>query len=299
MNTKGIITALVTPIDQNEDINYEETTKLVEFLIDNKIDGLFILGTNGEGHALSDKDALSFAEYVVKIVNGRVPVIAGVGKNSTNTTVSFAQQMKNTGVDALSVLAPSFIPNTQEELLYHYTTITMNIDLPIYIYNMPSKTGVNIAAETLEKLSALENIVGIKDSSGSFENMKEYMDVTENNTDFSVFSGSDSKILDVLEYGGAGGVTSISNALPTIMVGIYDNWKKGDKEKASYFQNSIEEFRSIVKEGTIPSILKAYLNENQFLVGPAIKPVVEPNEGTLEEIRKVKKYYNELIEREG
>lgn len=295
MNIKGIITALVTPIDQNENINYEETTKLVNYLIDSKVNGLFILGTNGEGHALSDEKALAFAEHVVKIVNDRVPVIAGVGKNSTNTTVSYAQQMKNTGVDALSVLAPSFIPNTQEELIYHYTTISTSVGLPIYIYNMPSKTGVNIEAETLEKLYTLENIVGIKDSSGSFNNMKEYMDVTKDNVVFSVFSGSDSKILDVLEYGGAGGVTSISNALPSIMVGIYDNWKQGDKEKARYFQNSIEEFRRIVKKGTIPSVLKAYLNENQFLVGPTVKPVAEPQEETLKEIREVSRYYAKFI----
>lgn len=295
MNIKGIITALVTPIDKNEDINYEETTKLVEFLIDNKVNGLFILGTNGEGHALSDKKALSFAEHVVNIVNGRIPVIAGVGKNATNTTVSFAQQMKSTGVDALSVLAPSFIPNTQEELLYHYTTTSNQVDLPIYIYNMPSKTGVNVTAKTLKKLSVLKNITGIKDSSGSLENMKEYIDVTKDQPNFSVFSGSDSKILDVLEYGGAGGVTSISNALPSIMVGIYDHWKQGDKEKARHLQNSIEEFRGIVKKGTIPSILKAYLNENQFLVGPAIKPVAQPNEDTLKEIREVSQHYNKLI----
>lgn len=295
MNIKGIITALVTPIDKNEDINYEETTRLVEYLIENKVNGLFILGTNGEGHALSDKKALSFANHVVHIVNGRIPIIAGVSKNATNTTVSFAQQMKSTGVDALSVLAPSFIPNTQEELLYHYTTISNQVDLPIYIYNMPSKTGVNVAAETLKKLSDLENIAGIKDSSGSFENMKEYMDITKDKPNFSVFSGSDSKILDVLEYGGAGGVTSISNALPSIMVGIYDHWKQGDKEKARHLQNSIEEFRSIVKKGTIPSILKAYLNENQFLVGPAIKPVAQPNEDTLKEIREVSQHYSKLI----
>jgi len=299
MNIKGIVTALVTPINQHEEINYEETTKLIEFLIDKKVNGLFILGTNGETHALSNQKALSFAKHVVKMVGGRIPIIAGVGKNSTKATITFAQQMENEGVDALSVITPFFIPNTQDELIYHYTTISSNVNLPIYIYNMPSKTGVNIEPETLKKLSDLDNIVGIKDSSGSLENMKQYIDLTKDNSGFVVFSGSDSKILDVLEYGGAGGVTSISNALPSIMVGIYENWKKGNKKQASYFQESIEEFRAVVKKGTIPSILKAYLNENQLLVGPTIKPVAGPDEETLKEIRKVSKHYKELTERRG
>lgn len=293
IKVNGIITAMVTPLNTNESVDIQKTEKLINYLLRNKVDGLFILGTNGEAHALSNKEKVLFAKKVVEITNKRVPIYAGVGGNSTNETIIMAKKIEAVGVDALSIITPYFIPITQEELYEHYAMIASSTSLPIILYNMPSNTGINIEVDTLKKLSEIDNIIGIKDSSGDLENTKKYIDVTSNQSDFYVLSGSDSKILDILIEGGDGAVTAVSNVLTETIVNIYKFWKNNDVVKAREYQNLIEPIRAVLKKGTIPSVLKASLNEMGIPVGLACKPTKMPKEDVLKDLRMTLETYKQ------
>lgn len=290
MKYKGIICAMITPLDENQDINLKATRELIDYLIDNGIYGLFILGTNGECHVLTDDEKVEFAKIVIEHTNNRVPVFVGTGGNSTREVISLSKKMEAIGANALSVITPYFVPPTQQELIAHYKAVASAVNLPILMYNMPGKTGINIEPESVRELAKVKNIVGIKDSGGKLENMKAYLEVTKGE-DFGVFSGSDSLILDILNAGGQGAVAATANFLAEIDVAIYNNFIKGDLQAAQKAQNSIEELRRILKLGTIPSVIKQTVVLNGIDVGPARLPATQPTGEKFEEIKCVVEAY--------
>jgi 4-hydroxy-tetrahydrodipicolinate synthase len=290
MKYKGIICAMITPLDENQEINPKATRELIDYLIDNGIYGLFILGTNGECHVLTNDEKVEFAKIVIEHTNNRVPVFVGTGGNSTREVINLSKKMEAIGANALSVITPYFVPPTQQELIAHYKAVASVVNLPILMYNMPGKTGINIEPESVRELAKVKNIVGIKDSGGKLENMKAYLEVTKGE-DFGVFSGSDSLILDILNAGGQGAVAATANFLVEIDVAIYNNFIKGDLEAAKKAQNSIEELRRILKFGTIPSVIKQTVVLNGIDVGPARLPATQPTGEKLEEIKRVVEAY--------
>lgn len=294
MNYKGIICAMITPLDEKQNINSQATCELVDYLIDRGVYGLFILGTNGECHVLTDDEKVEFAKIVIEHTNNRVPVFVGTGGNSTREVISLSKRMEAIGASALSIITPYFVPPTQQELILHYKTVAESVSLPIMMYNMPGKTGINIEPESVRELSKVKNIVGIKDSGGKLDNMKAYIEVTKGE-DFGVFSGSDSLILDILKAGGQGAVAATANFLTEVDVAIYNNFIKGDLEAAQKAQDSIEELRRILKLGTIPSVIKKTVVLNGINVGPARLPVTEPSGEALEEIKKVVEDYKKTF----
>lgn len=294
MDYKGIICAMITPLDENQNINPQATCELIDYLIDRGVYGLFILGTNGECHVLTDDEKVEFAKIVIEHTNNRVPVFVGTGGNSTREVIALSKRMEEIGASALSIITPYFVPPTQQELILHYKTIAESVSLPIMMYNMPGKTGINIEPESVRELAKVKNIVGIKDSSGNLNNMKAYLEVTKGE-DFGVFSGSDSLILEILKAGGQGAVAATANFLTEIDVAIYNNFIKGDIEAAQRAQESIEELRRILKLGTIPSVIKKTVVLNGINVGPARLPVTEPKGEALEEIKKVVKEYQKTF----
>ncbi len=290
MEYKGIICAMITPLDENQNINPKATCELIDYLIDKGVYGLFILGTNGECHVLTNDEKVEFAQIVINHTNNRVPVFVGTGGNSTNEVIKLSKRMEQIGASALSVITPYFVPPTQEELIEHYKAIAASVNLPILMYNMPGKTGINIEPESVAELAKVKNIVGIKDSGGKLDNMKAYLEVTKGQ-DFGVFSGSDSLILDILKAGGQGAVAATANFLAEIDVAIYNNFVKGDLEAAKKAQDSIEELRRILKFGTIPSVIKETVTLNGIDVGPARLPATMPSGEKLEEIKAVVENY--------
>lgn len=290
MEYKGIICAMITPLDENQNINPQATCELIDYLIDKGVYGLFILGTNGECHVLTDDEKVEFAKIVIDHTNNRVPVFVGTGGNSTREVINLSKRMEEIGASALSIITPYFVAPTQQELILHYKTIANSVSLPIMMYNMPGKTGINIEPESVRELAKVKNIVGIKDSSGKLDNMKAYIEVTKEE-DFSVFSGSDSLILDILKAGGQGAVAATANFLAGIDVAIYNNFINGDLKAAQEAQNSIEELRRILKFGTIPSVIKKAVVLNGIDVGAARLPVTEPTGDALEEIKQVVENY--------
>lgn len=294
MKYKGIICAMITPFDKNQNINQQATCKLIDYLIEKGIYGLFILGTNGECHVLTDDEKVEFAKIVINHTNNRVPVFVGTGGNSTREVISLSKRMETIGASALSIITPYFVTPTQEELILHYKTIADSVNLPIMMYNMPGKTGINIEPESVRELSKIKTIIGIKDSSGKLDNMKAYIEVTKSE-DFSVFSGSDSLILESLRAGAQGAVAATANFLTEIDIAIYDNFMKGNLKEAQKAQNSIEELRRILKLGTIPSVIKKTVALNGINVGNARLPVTEPTGEVLEEIKRVVENYRVLF----
>lgn len=269
----GIITAMITPFDDKDEIDYSATELLIEHLIQGGVNGLFILGTNGEFHVINNTEKINFAKKVCEQVNGRVPILAGAGGNSTKDVINLGNEFSKVGINALSVINPFFVNITDDELSNHYKTISKSVDLPIVLYNIPKNTGKNISADVVEELSQISNIIGIKDSSGDINNIKGYIERTKEH-DFKVLSGSDSLILDSLILGSSGAISATSNVLTENNVNIYRYFKDDNLEEARYWQNSLEEFRRILKFGSIPSVLKYSIEYSGIAVGNPRLPIL-------------------------
>ena len=271
MKIKGIITAMVTPLSE-DGINEAATRKLVNKLINDGVHGLFVLGTNGEFYALSEAEKLALVKIVVDEAAGRVPVFAGSGGISTEEVIKVTNQFAELGVDAVSVITPYLIKLSDEELIQHYQTIALNTNLPMILYNIPANTQLSINESVFKELIQLPQIIGIKDSSGKLENIQMYLE-TNDREDFSILIGSDSLILPALQMGVDGAVAATSNVLTKTDLGIYQAFLENKMERAQVLQESINDFRGILKLATVPSVLKHSLELIGFPVGAPKKPV--------------------------
>ncbi|MGN0354927.1 MAG: 4-hydroxy-tetrahydrodipicolinate synthase [Muricoprocola sp.] len=291
---KGIIAAMQTPMYEDGTINEAEMRRQINRQISAGVDAVFCLGTNGEFYILDMDEKIRVMEIFVDEVRGRVPVYAGTGCISTKDTISLSQKAEEIGVDVLSVITPYFAALNQEELYRHYASLAESVNLPIVMYNIPARTGASIAPATAGKLaSAYKNIAGIKDSSGNFNNILQYIDATDASS-FSVLSGNDALILWTLLAGGKGGITAIANILPSVMVSIYQNYLKGDLEAAKRAQSSIAPIRDCFKYGNPNSIVKCATNLIGQPVGPCRAPFGMVSEEAKQAIiNTIDKYYAE------
>ena len=290
MEIKGIITAMVTPFDENQKINETAARQLVDKLISQGVHGLFILGTNGEFHVLSDDEKVEFAKIVIDQAAHRVPVYVGAGACGTQETIKLAQRMEAVGADALSVISPYFIAPTQQELADHYRKVAEAVNIPIIMYNIPKNTGINIEPETVKSVIGVKNIAGIKDSSGNMENMQGYINAGKG-SDFVVLVGSDSKILPALKIGAAGAIAGTSNVIAELDVSIYENYLKGNLEAAEQAQKDIDVLRGVLKLGTVPSVMKRAVTLLGINVGDARYPVSKLPAEADEQIKAALAYY--------
>ncbi|TCP23761.1 4-hydroxy-tetrahydrodipicolinate synthase [Scopulibacillus darangshiensis] len=286
---KGVVPAILTPLTKEEEINEPVTRQLVNHLIESGVHGIFCLGTNGEFATLSEEEKIKVAQIVIEETNGRVPVIVGTGGNSTKEVIAFSKKIEETGANMLSIITPYFDPPSQTELIKHYEKIAAATSLPIILYNMPSRTGVSLAPETVSVLSRIPHIEGIKDSSGNFDLILQYIEQTDD--DFSVLSGNDSLILWTLMAGGEGGVAATANMFPELVLSIYDNWKKGNLEEAKLSQNKLRAIRNASKMGTTPSVFKKAVELLGIPVGPPRSPVMELSEEATNRLRDVLQLY--------
>lgn len=271
LNPKGIISPIVTPMTADERINEKELRVQVNRLINSGIHGLFCLGTNGEVYALRAEEKLEVIRITVDETRGRVPVYAGTGCISTGETIELSQKAKELGADALSVVSPYFVGVSQGDIYNHFSAIAQSVDLPIILYNMPARTGNNIDYTTVRRLAQYDNIVGVKDSSGSFDNTLRYIEDTDRR--LSILAGNDSLILWTLLAGGRGAIAGWSNVYPEIIVNIYTSWEQGRMEEANKLQSSIRPLRDVMKMGNPNSVVKRAMNLLGYPVGPARQPV--------------------------
>ena len=284
---KGVIVPLLTPMNADETINEKELRNQVNHQIESGIHALFPLGTNGEAYILSREEKEQVLKIVVDEAKGRVPVYGGTGCVSTKETIELSLKAKEIGIDVLSIITPSFAAASQDELYEHYREVAEAVDLPIVLYNIPARTGNALAPATVEKLSKIPNIVGVKDSSGNFDNMLQYIEKTRYRKDFAVLSGNDSLILWCLLAGGRGGIAGCANVFPSTMASSYDTFVAGDLEKAREIQDSIRSFRDCFKFGNPNTIVKTAVSLLGFPVGKCRKPFCQVPEAGIEAIKKV------------
>ena len=286
----GVITPVLTALDENENFNKDAYQKFIDHLIKSGVHGIFSLGTNGEFYAFSFEEKLEIIKAAVEAVDGRVPVYAGTGCVTTKETVELSKAVEALGgVDCLSVISPYFTAITQDDLYRHYSAVAKAVNLPILLYNIPARTGNNIAFTTVKKLAEFDNIIGIKDSSGNFDNTLKYIENTDPR--LHVLAGSDSLILWTLKAGGSGAISGCSNVFPELMVSIYELFKKGDFEAANEAQKKIRPFRNVMQMDNPNSVVKRAAQLLGYEVGPARAPSNVQNEAIDKALLDVFKLY--------
>jgi 4-hydroxy-tetrahydrodipicolinate synthase len=288
MNFKpyGIIPPIVTPLTKDGKINESALRKLVNFMIDGGVHGLFPVGTTGEFYAISNDEFRLILEITLDETNGRVPVYAGVNHITTRGIIELAQIAEAVGVDALSTLTPMFLKPNQDQIYQHYKSLAENTGLPIILYNNKPKTGVDIAAATVARLAELDNIVGVKDSTGDLTTTEEYLRLTRGK-DFAVMMGRDTLIYAALCYGASGAVASCANVAPKLVVDIYNKYMAGDHAGAREAQFKVAPLRIAFNLGTFPAVIKAGLRILGIDVGDCFEPAGPLTEAESGELRRI------------
>ncbi len=269
---KGIITPIITPMNDDESVNLEELRNQVNRQIGGGVHGLFPFGTNGEGYILNEEEKEAVLKAVIEETAGRVPVYAGTGCISTRDTIRQSLKARELGADVLSIITPSFAAASQEELYEHYKTVAEAVQMPIVLYNIPARTGNALAPDTVARLAEIPWIVGAKDSSGNFDNMLQYIEKTRHRNDFAVLSGNDSLILWNLLAGGKGGIAGCANVYPRNMAEIYNAYMEGNLERARICQDAIRSFRDCFRFGNPNTIVKTAVALLGYPVGKCRAP---------------------------
>lgn len=281
---KGVGTAIATPFDKEDNINFDEFKKLVEFQLDNGVNAIIVCGTTGEASTMSTEEKQELIKYCVKVVNKKVPVIAGIGSNNTKAVVENEKFAERIGVDGLLAVTPYYNKTTQEGLIAHYSLIANNTDLPIILYNVPSRTGVNILPNTYFELSKIKNIVAVKEANGDISSMIKTKHLCGD--ELNIYSGNDDQILPVLSIGGIGVISVLSNVKPKYTANMVQNYFDGKIKEATKMQlDSIELVNDLFKEVN-PIPVKAALNIIGFDFGKPRLPLVECSEQLKESLKK-------------
>ena len=272
---KGCGTAISTPFDKNG-VNLKEFKKLVELQIDNNIDSIIVCGTTGESSTMSTEEKLATIKCAIETSNGRVPIIAGTGGNNTKQVIEYSKLVQNLGVDGLLIVTPYYNKCTQKGLIEHYTQIAKNVSLPIILYNVPSRTGVNIEPKTCLELSKIENIVAIKEASGNLSQVAQIAHLCGDN--LNIYSGNDDQILPILSIGGIGVISVLSNIAPKYTHDMLKNFFDGNINVATKMQlDALPLIQSLFSEVN-PIPVKAALNILGFDYGIPRLPLTEMNE---------------------
>lgn len=282
---QGIIVPMITPFDQKEQVDYHALKKMVNYLINEGVHGLFPLGSTGEGYALSFEQKKAIIETVLETTNQRVPVYAGTGAITTKESIQLTQMAAELGVDAVSVITPYFISPNEEELYHHFQAISASTDLPMIIYNNPDRTGIDLSINLIVRLSQIDNITGIKDSSGDMTKAAEIIRCTKD--DFAVLAGRDTLIYGFLAIGGKGAVAATANIVPRLVVAIYESYQKGDYQASLEAQFKLAPLRIAFQLGSFPVIIKEGLKLRGIDVGNTLRPIEPISPEAREELKQI------------
>lgn len=264
---------MVTPFTEEYEIDEVALTSLVDHLVERGVHGIFAAGTNGEFFTLTSEEKVRIAKIVVKRVDGQVPVFLGTGGISTRETIELSKRVADAGVDAISVITPFFMHFSQEEVYEHYCRLADAVSLPIVLYNIPGNTGVSLSPQIVARLSELPNIVGVKDSSGDFQTIMDYIVATK--SDFAVLAGTDSLIAWALLAGATGAIAATANVAPQVALAIYGAVKEDRLLDARRHQVTLNSIRAALHTcGTAPAALKAAMEMAGVRVGPPRPPVL-------------------------
>lgn len=281
---KGCGTAIVTPFASTGGIDYAVFSQLIEDQIAGLVDSIIVCGTTGESSTMSEQERKEAIAFVVKQVDGRVPVIAGTGSNNTSATIAMTKYAEEVGADGALLVTPYYNKTTQEGLIAHYKAIAASTTLPLILYNVPSRTGVNIAPETCLALSSVENIVAIKEASGNLSQVAKIASLCGEN--LSIYSGNDDQVLPILSLGGIGVISVLSNIHPRFVHDMVTHYLEGEWEDAKTAQlKAIPLIEALFCEVN-PIPIKAALKEKGYAVGNPRLPLVPMSANGLFHLKK-------------
>ncbi|WP_096435354.1 4-hydroxy-tetrahydrodipicolinate synthase [Alteribacter populi] len=272
MNFGHVVTAMVTPFDSKGNVDFAKTTKLINHLIENGSEALVVAGTTGESPTLSYEEKLALFEHTVKVADNRVPIIAGTGSNNTYQSVEFTKKAEKAGVDAVMLVAPYYNKPSQKGMYEHFKTIANKTKLPIMLYNVPGRTMVEMSAETIIKLSKIDNIVSVKEASGDLDQMTEI--IANTSDDFTLYSGDDSLTLPVMAIGGNGIVSVASHVLGNEMQSMIESFLKGKHQAASQLHQQLVPVMNGMFMAPNPSAVKTALQLQGLDVGGVRLPII-------------------------
>ena len=280
----GSCPALVTPFDQNGAINYDAFGKLIDAQIEAGVDAVCVCGTTGESATMSIREHIAAVEFCVQRVNHRVKVIAGAGSNDTSAAVYLSQHAQDSGADALLHVTPYYNKASQTGLIRHYEYIAERVDLPIILYNVPSRTGVSFTAETYRVLSQNPKINGVKEASGNFSLLAHTRFLCGD--DFYIWSGNDDQVVPMMALGAKGVISVASNLIPQVMVKMARLCLDNDFEAASKLQIKYMDLIDALFLEVNPIPIKAALNLAGMEVGGLRLPLCDMSEQNLETLRR-------------
>ena len=287
---KGIGTAIITPFNNDNNINYPKLKELIEFQIRSNIDSIIVCGTTGEASTLTLQEKKELISFTVKTVNNRCKVIAGTGSNYTKYAVELSIYAQNEGCDGVLVVTPYYNKCNQEGLYLHYKEIASNINIPIILYNVPSRTCVNLEPSTVIKLSKIENIVGLKQANPNLDQTIQILNEVENN--FYIYSGNDDLILPILAIGGMGAISVISNILPKQTKLITDSFFNNDLLTAKTTQLKYYKLMKALFKDVNPIPIKECMNILDFIVGKTRLPLCDTSDNNKIYFKNLLKEYN-------
>ncbi len=283
MEIGRLLTAMVTPFDSEGQIDYEQAARLARALLDSGSDGLVVGATTGEAPTLSHDEKLRLFAAVKEAVDGRGAVLAGCGTNNTAASIEISQEAERTGVDGVLLTVPYYNKPTQEGLYRHFEAIARATSLPCVLYNIPSRTGVNMTAETTLRLSRVPNIVGIKEASGDLVQIARIIE--DAGQEFRVWSGDDAMTLPILAVGGYGVIAVVSHLMGVQMHQMIDDYLAGrTAEAARAHRRLLPLMQTLMTAASNPAPVKYALNQAGFPVGPPRLPLVEPEGEAAERI---------------
>ena len=282
---KGAGVALITPMHEDGSVNFEALKEIIEEQIEKGTDAIISVGTTGEAATLSVEEHVEVIAYTTKVVNHRIPLIAGTGSNCTESAVELSRQAEEVGADGLLLVTPYYNKATQKGLYQHFKTIAESVSIPSILYNVPGRTGVSIEAKTMAALyHDVKNIIGVKDAGGDMGRTLELMSLVDEN--FSLYSGEDGLILPILSAGGVGVISVLSNVAPKETHEICAKWFAGDLDGARKEQlRALPLIHALFSEVN-PIPVKAAMNLQGKNAGPLRLPLTEIEKEHLEILKK-------------
>jgi len=271
---EGVATALITPFGPDGSVNYAKLEELINKQIEDGVDGLVICGTTGESATLTEKEHMDVIRESVKFVNGRVPVIAGTGSNCTQTAIEMSKEAEEYGADGLLLVSPYYNKATAEGMYEHFADTANAVNIPVILYNIPGRTGVNIDPETIYRLAKdVKNIVAVKEASGNISNIAKIAALTAG-LDFDIYSGNDDQVVALCAMGGKGVISVVSHVIPKEMHDLVMSFINGDAKKSLEIQNKYLSLINTLFIDVNPIPVKEAMNLLGYEVGGYRKPLL-------------------------
>lgn len=283
---EGVATALITPFCPDGSVNYAKLEELINKQIEDGVDGFVICGTTGESATLTEKEHMEVIRESVKFVNGRVPVIAGTGSNCTQTAIEMSKEAEEYGADGLLLVSPYYNKATAEGMYEHFADTANAVKIPVVLYNIPGRTGVNIEPETVYRLAKdVKNIVAVKEASGNISNIAKIAALTAD-LDFDIYSGNDDQVVALCAMGGKGVISVVSHIVPKEMHNLVMSFRNGDSKKALDIQNKYLSLINTLFIDVNPIPVKEAMNLLGYEAGGFRKPLTPMSDAHREILRK-------------